>query len=138
MGRRRGAVNVLLLFLMMGLTAVAGALLAMTVRSLTAVCSYENGLCAVYAAESGAQYGLSLLEREGVPQNQVIEFSEEGRTCHVEFRGCDEGGGVLISRGTHVASGAERFIRLEYELRPGETGYAVIVNKIGASPWKAR
>lgn len=36
--------------------------------------------------------GLSLLEREGVPQNQVIEFSEEGRTCHVEFRGCDEGG----------------------------------------------
>lgn len=54
MGRRRGAVNVLLLFLMMGLTAVAGALLAMTVRSLTAVCSYENGLCAVYAAESGA------------------------------------------------------------------------------------
>ena len=73
MGRRRGAVNVLLLFLMMGLTAVAGALLAMTVRSLTAVCSYENGLCAVYAAESGAQYGLSLLEREGVPQNQVIE-----------------------------------------------------------------
>lgn len=31
MGRRRGAVNVLLLFLMMGLTAVAGALLAMTV-----------------------------------------------------------------------------------------------------------
>ena len=85
-------------------------------------------------------YGLSLLEREGVPQNQVIGFSEEGRTCLVEFRDCDEGGGILISRGTHVASGAERFIRLEYELRlrPGETGYAVIVNKIGASPWKAR
>ena len=78
------------------------------------------------------------MEREGVPRNQVIEFSEEGRTCHVEFRDCDEGGGILISRGTHVASGAERFIRLEYELRPGETGYAVIVNKIGASPWKAR
>lgn len=109
MGSRRGAVNVLLLFLMMGLTAVAGALLAMTVRSLTAVCSYENGLCAVYAAESGAQYGLSLLEREGVPQNQVIEFSEEGRTCHVEFRDCDEGGGILISRGTHVASGGGAF-----------------------------
>ena len=108
MGRRRGAVNVLLLFLMMGLTAVAGALLAMTVRSLTAVCSYENGLCAVYAAESGAQYGLSLLEREGVPQNQVIEFSEEGRTCHVEFRGwhsdfpgnaCGIGGGAFYPPG---------------------------------------
>ena len=71
MGSRKGAVNVLFLFLMMGLTAVAGALLAMTVRSLTAVCSYENGLCAVYAAESGAQYGLSLLERGTISTDTV-------------------------------------------------------------------
>ena len=138
MGRRRGAINILLLFLMMGLTAVAGALLAMAVRASAAVCSYENGLCAVYAAESGAQYALSLLEREGNPDDRVIEFSEAGRTCHVEFRDCDDRGGILISWGTHEASGTERFIRLEYELMPGETGYAVRVNKMGASPWKAR
>ena len=59
MGKRNGSITLLLLITLSGVLVIIGGLLNYTLRFASAVIAYEEGLRAVYAAESGAQWGLA-------------------------------------------------------------------------------
>ena len=86
MGKRNGSITLLLLITLSGVLVIIGGLLHYTLRFASAVIAYEEGLRAVYAAESGAQWGLAFLHKYGKPHTSIYEWDKEHISYHVEFK----------------------------------------------------
>ena len=69
MSRRKGFIAVSLLPLLSVLTAVLGGLLFSLLRGRGGSLAYRNGLSAIYAAESGANWALASL-KQGPVENK--------------------------------------------------------------------
>ena len=136
MGKRNGSITLLLLITLSGVLVIIGGLLHYTLRFASAVIAYEEGLRAVYAAESGAQWGLAFLHKYGKPHTSIYEWDKEHISYHVEFKDTDDKE-VIVSRGTIKTNYIERVVRLECTCQANHKGNQVIVNKIGESRWKA-
>lgn len=69
MSKRKGFMAVSLLLLLSALTAVLGGLLFSLSRGRGGSLAYRNGLSAIYAAESGANWALASL-KQGPVENK--------------------------------------------------------------------
>ncbi|MEE3453534.1 hypothetical protein [Dialister sp.] len=129
MSRRKGSLAMMLLIFLSAILTVAGAFLLFSRRSLLSLSYYEEGLKSVYAAESGANWGLEAL-KEG-PLNRQVTFRVNERIVIVENT---EGtsGGKLVSRAAAGNGDYKRYVRISYSLEGREGARKLKVEDVGS------
>ncbi len=123
------ALCLLILFSML-LTLFTGLLFFLS-HTAAEVYLYREGLRSVYAAESGANWGIGYVE-EGNTESAAVTFAENGRTVKVNVK-ADDGGGTITSTATDGEGGNKRTLTLTYTLSAadGETRVTVTDVKTG-------
>lgn len=110
MNRRKGSITFLLLLFMTGLLALSGGFLLWMGREKEGVFHYREGLTSVYAAESGANWALSHLKKEGSgsfewtlgKRKVMVKISENG------------GNGTILSSAADESGGYKRYVKISY------------------------
>lgn len=115
--KRKGFISFMLLWLLTGLLAVLAALVLFLSRSLMMEVATSQGLTAVYAAESGANWALQAV-KEGKKEEKNIRIPLDGAEVEVSIEIIKEGDkewtGVITSKGRESSSGYERLVKLSF------------------------
>lgn len=111
----------LLLFLS-ALTAVLGGFLFYIARIRGISLAYGNGLRAVYAAESGANWALKYLEK-GSMENKKITIPLDGREARVTISSVtkeeNSWKGKILSEGVDLDTKMMRLVKIEFLVEDG-------------------
>lgn len=113
MNRRKGCLSLMLLIFLSTLVTVSGYFLYFAGRSRAALSVYEEGLKSVYAAESGANWGLQALKTG--PLGRQVTFRVNDRVVTVEnSEGRD--GGELTSRAAAENGDYKKYVHISYSV----------------------
>ena len=106
-----------LLLLLSALTAVLGGLLFSLSRGRGGSLAYGNGLSAIYAAESGANWALTSL-RQGPVENKERTIPLDGREARVRISSVTKEGhtwkGKISSDGVDLQTKVMRFVKITF------------------------
>lgn len=120
----------MLLLFMTALLTVSVAFVFYEGRSGESVLRYRKGLVSVYAAESGANWALASLSRQGTAGE--ISFSLNDRTVAVSFPREE----VILSRAEDENRDYRRYINLTYQKDEEEGKTRIQVKDIKSESWK--
>lgn len=141
MSRRRGVLALWMILAFAGLLTVLTGLLYGAVYRERADLSYEQGIAAAYAAESGAVWALAYLQSGELPEGRFErEISAgEGTSCAVRIEKTGENGafwqGTVKTRGLHASSGTLRYLQLTVSAE-GEAPRTVKVEDLQKWKWQ--
>ncbi len=111
-----------MLLLLAALVTVLSGLLLYMARSVGGSIAYGNGLRAVYAAESGANWALHSL-RSGEIKSRKTVFSMAGTETRIQILNVIPSGGGwkgdILSRGVEVETKTKRFVRISFSVEEG-------------------
>lgn len=103
----------MLLIFLSALAVVSGSFLLFAGRARAALSVYEEGLKSVYAAESGANWGLQALKAG--PLGRRVTFHLDDRIVTVEASE-DGSGGKLSARAEKANGDYLRYVHISYSL----------------------
>lgn len=127
MNRRRAVLALWMMIAFSGLLSVLTGILGVSLYRIRTAYSIEQGIAAAYAAESGAQWGLSYLSSSDLPDQHEEEASPGRETSFkvlIKKETFDEENqiwkGKIQSRGTHDQSGTVRYLQLDVTIEEVE------------------
>lgn len=122
MGRKKGFMAGSLLLLLSAVCAALGGFLFYMARSRGGSLTYGNGLHAVYAAESGANWALKYLAKGELENKKVtIPLAEQEARVTISFEE-KEGAfwkGKIISDGVDLKTKMMRFVKIRFVIEEG-------------------
>ena len=137
MKKRKGFLSLLILSLLFSLLTLLGGFLFPFMHSAGESWMYGNGLRAVYAAESGAAWGLASLRNGDITEKNVI-FSYDEAECLVKITDLakkrDQWEGRILSRGTDKKSHMVRYVMIDFSVTGGEKR-EISVENVGSDRW---
>ena len=137
MEKRKGFLSLLLLVALSSMLTLAGGFLFYLSHSASGSIVYGNGLRAVYAAESGANWGLASLEKGNITE-RTVTFSYDETDCLVKIANLVKNGngltGRILSRGTDKKSHMVRYVQIDFIVTEGEKR-KISVENVGSGKW---
>ena len=128
MKKRKGSMALCLLILFSMLLTLFTGLLFFLSHTAAEVYLYREGLRSVYAAESGANWGIGYVE-EGNTESAAVTLTENGRTVKVNVK-ADGDGGTITSTATDGEGGNKRTLTLTYTRFAANGEVAVTVTDV--------
>ena len=128
MKKRNGSMALCLLILFSMLLTLFTGLLFFLSHTAAEVYLYREGLRSVYAAESGANWGIGYVE-EGNTESAAVTLTENGRTVKVNVK-ADGDGGTITSTATDGEGGNKRTLTLTYTRSAANGEVAVTVTDV--------
>lgn len=128
MNRRKGSLSMMLLLFMTTLLTLSVSFVFYEGRSGESVLRYRKGLVSVYAAESGANWALASLSRQGTARE--ISFSLNDRTVAVSF----PRKGSILSQAEDGYRDYRRYVNLTYQKDEEEGKTRIRVEDIRSEP----
>ena len=128
MKKRKGSMALCLLILFSMLLTLFTGLLFFLSHTAAEVYLYREGLRSVYAAESGANWGIGYVE-EGNTESAAVTLTENGRTVKVNVKAAGDGG-TITSTATDGEGGNKRTLTLTYTRSAADGEVAVTVTDV--------
>lgn len=150
MSKHRGMMPLLLVLLVAGILMMVGGAAAVTVHTAETAASYQQGLRAVYAAESGASWALAFLREKGLSEAKTWNAFDiktktftllpgDGTECNTvislelvgeekDWDKANSAAGTIKATGTDV-SGVMRFVQIAFQMEQQEDAWHITVTQ---------